>query len=332
MNNKEILNFITDIPKTETHLHIEGALPYSLLQQIDPEAYSSDPESWAADFKWSSFETFEAHLLEHALKWYSSAENYHQAAKIIFGNLQEKNVQYIETSFHGAICEFCNIDGKELIAAILDAVPEGMEVKLFMGLLRNDYRESYAPIIHDSLSWEQLTGIDMHGGEVLPIEDWAINHWEKAKNNGKFLKAHAGEFGGASNVAEAFHKLGTRRIQHGIRAVEDSEVVQLLLDENISLDICPISNVKLDVVPTMADHPIRELFDAGVRCTISTDDPFSFGNTIEEEYIALAEHLDFTITELGELAKNGFKNALIENDKKQSHIDKIDELVKIYES
>ena len=297
MNNKEILNFITDIPKTETHLHIEGALPYSLLQQIDPEAYSSDPESWAADFKWSSFETFEAHLLEHALKWYSSAENYHQAAKIIFGNL-----------------------------------PEGMEVKLFMGLLRNDYRESYAPIIHDSLSWEQLTGIDMHGGEVLPIEDWAINHWEKAKNNGKFLKAHAGEFGGASNVAEAFHKLGTRRIQHGIRAVEDSEVVQLLLDENISLDICPISNVKLDVVPTMADHPIRELFDAGVRCTISTDDPFSFGNTIEEEYIALAEHLDFTITELGELAKNGFKNALIENDKKQSHIDKIDELVKIYES
>jgi adenosine deaminase len=93
-----------------------------------------------------------------------------------------------------------------------------------------------------------------------------------------------------------------------VRSIEDPAVVDLLVEKDVTLDVCPISNLKLQVdgVPTMAEHPIRRLFDAGVRCTINSDDPFMFGNTLSEEYYALATDLNFTNEELAQIAANGF--------------------------
>ena len=82
--SKETEAFIHRLPKTETHLHIEGALPYSLLQQLDPEQFSGPQDCWAQDFRWESFEAFERHLIEHAMLWFTTAERYHEAAKLIF--------------------------------------------------------------------------------------------------------------------------------------------------------------------------------------------------------------------------------------------------------
>ena len=121
--------------------------------------------------------------------------------------------------------------------------------------------------------------------------DWIPKLWRKAASNGRILKAHAGEFGPAANVREAIEKLNVRRIQHGTRAFEDDSVVDLLKEVDATLDLCPISNLKLQVVPSMKEHPVRLFFDQGIRCTLSTDDTFSFGNSLTDEYEALAEHL-----------------------------------------
>ena len=94
-------------------------------------------------------------------------------------------------------------------------------------------------------------------------------------------------------------------------------MLDLLRQRGIALDVCPISNVKLGVVPAADEHPIRRLLDAGIVCTISTDDPISFGNTLEDEYLLLAEKLSFTRDELAGLAHNGFRVALATEDCKR---------------
>lgn len=307
-------DFIHRLPKTETHLHIEGALPYELLQKLDSKRFNEPLECWGDDFKWKCFEDFEAHLIEHALMWYTSPERYYEAAQVIFAGHLKQNVRYVEVSFHAGMIEFLSIPGTEIVDAIRSAIPKGLEVRIFMGMARNCYNDFLAPVLEDCVNWDGLAGIDLHGLEYLPLESWTSKLWAKARNEGLETKAHAGEFGSALNVREAIEVLGTRRIQHGIRAIEDETVVELAIKQDATFDICPISNVKLDVVDRLQEHPIRKLFNRGLRCTISTDDPFSFGNNLEDEYAALSLGLNFTNLELQQIAKNGFEVALMEDN------------------
>lgn len=317
-------DFIHRLPKTETHLHIEGALPYALLQSLDPVAFADPQPCWAPDFKWSGFEEFEAHLIEHAVKWFTSPERYHEAAKLIFEGLMRQNVRYVETSFHAGIIEFLGIPGREILAAIRSAAPIEMEVRVFMGMARNSYNGVLGPVLEEAVSWPGLAGFDLHGIEYLPLEAWTPKLWQAARANGLVTKAHAGEFGPAAHVREAIEVLGVRRIQHGVRAIEDPEVVQLAIDHDATFDICPISNVKLDVVENLPNHPIRKFVDAGLRCTVSTDDPFSFGNTVEDEYAALNAGCAFSHEELKQIAKNGFEVALVDDATRASWIAEVE--------
>jgi len=317
-------DFIHRLPKTETHLHIEGALPYELLQQLDPEKFSQPQACWASDFKWKCFEDFEAHLIDHAVQWFTTPERYYEAAKVIFAGHLAQNVRYVETSFHAGMIQFLGIPGPEIVNAIRSAVPEGLEVRVFMGMARNCYNELLAPVLEECVTWDGLAGIDLHGVEYLPLEAWTVKLWEKARAHGLETKAHAGEFGPAAHVREAIEVLGTKRIQHGIRAIDDEAVVELAIQSGATFDVCPISNVKLDVIDQLADHPIRKFFDRGLRCTLSTDDPFSFGNTVEDEYAALSAGFNFTNTELKQIAKNGFEVALVDGVTRAKWIAEVD--------
>jgi adenosine deaminase len=303
----KLKSFIQSLPKTETHLHIEGALPYRLLQDLHPGEYREDPPFWADDFRYPTFENFETTLIDHAIRWYTSPERYGEAAAIIFEGLKAQNVRYVETSFHLGILEFFQMSGEAIVRSIKEAAPEGMEVRVYAGMLRNHYSPVMKPIIDGLKNWDLLDGVDLHGVEVLDLEPWTVSIWSIVRVAGKETKAHAGEFGGADNVRQVIEELNVRRVQHGVRAVEDPSVISLLLEIDATLDICPISNVKLQVVPSMDRHPVRQLFDAGIRCTINTDDPFSFGNTLTDEYEALGTHLGFSERELIKVARNGFE-------------------------
>ena len=103
--------------------------------------------------------------------------------------------------------------------------------------------------------------------------------------------------------------------------------MELLKKVDATLDICPISNLKLQIVPAMDRHPIRSFFDEGIRCTLSTDDTFSLGNRLTDEYEVLAEHLAFTPAELAQLAKNGFQVADIDDAKRSEAVAAIEQLL-----
>lgn len=320
--------FIQALPKTETHLHVEGCLPWELLHGLHPDEFSEEPYFWADDFRYQSFEEFEGILINHAIRWFTTPERYHEGAKVIFARHLEQNVRYVETSFHAGIMELLKIPGEEVLEAIRTAAPEGLEVRVFLGISRNAYTPFLGPILEDAVeSWENLAGIDLHGLETLPMEDWVPRLWSKAAANDRKLKAHAGELGPASNVREAIEKLNVRRIQHGVRAIEDESVLDLIKEVDATLDLCLISNLKLKVVPSMDAHPVRRFFDEGIRCTLNTDDTFSFGNRLTDEYEALAEHLFFSQAELAQIAKNGFDMADLDESERDQALSAIDQLI-----
>jgi len=319
--------FIQALPKTETHLHLEGALPYhELLRPMDPSAYGADPAFRKRSYRYPTFPEFEQTLLRHALPWFTSAERYHEAARVIFAGHVVQNVRYVETSFHLHVTEFIHVPGTEIVDAILSAAPPGLEVRVFAGMLRNAYDGPLRETIDALEKWDSLAGVDLHGFEEMPTEPWSFRVWERLRKAGKVTKCHAGEFGGPSRVREAIQQLGVRRVQHGVRAVEDPAVVRLAAEQGVTFDTCPLSNVGLGVFPDIASHPLRALMLAGVNCTVSTDDPLCFANTLCEEYSALAAQGGFTRAELAQLARNGWKVADVPESERRRWLAEIDRI------
>lgn len=324
----DLEDFVQSIPKTETHLHMEGACPFEMIQRVDPVRFASEPPMWNDAFRYESFDQFMDLYNDFCGSVFNSADAYYECASKVLGKCAEQNVRYVETSFHAGALATCDLTGPELIEAVKSAVPAGMTVHIFMGMCHNDYHGATKEIIEDSLTWDGLYGIDLHGPEYFPMEDWTADVWSRAAQAGKKLKAHAGEFMPAWFVKYCIEELGVRRIQHGVRCIEDEEVVDLILKENVILDVCPISNVKLAVkgIASMADHPIRRLFDRGVVCTINSDDPFMFGNSLSEEYYALSEDLDFSRRELIQIARNGFLHADMDAEGRDRFLDELNDL------
>ena len=320
-------DFIQALPKTETHLHLEGALPYELLIDWDPEQWLPDPQFRGRSYRYESFPEFEKILLDHARPWFTSAQRYHEAAKVIFAQHVAQNVRYVETSFHLPVTQFIKVPGPEIIAAIRAAVPAGLEVRIFAGMLRSDLGGDLRPTIDELHTWDGLAGADLHGFEQMPTHPDTAAVWTRLRTAGKITKCHAGEFDGPARVREAIEVLGVRRIQHGVRAIEDPAVVKLAADHGVTFDVCPLSNIGLKVFPSLKEHPLRRLLRAGVRCTVSTDDPLCFANSLTGEYEALADELTFTRAELGQVARNGWEVADVPPALRQKMTGLIDRMV-----
>ena len=204
------------------------------------------------------------------------------------------------------------------------ARPPELELRLFLGMFRDHYdKPALAEVIEQAITWDEIAGVDLHGFENPEFQPWSRDVWARARANGKVLKAHAGEFSPARDVRQAVEELGVRRVQHGLSAIDDPAAMDLLRAHDVTLDMTPISNVKLRAVPSMREHPIRRFMEAGVRCTVSTDDPMVFGNSLNEEYAALAMDAGLTRRELVQIAENGFAVADLPSGVKAGHLSRL---------
>lgn len=314
--------FLRALPKTETHLHLEGGLPWDLYQRVNREAVP--PASWGNNFKYRDFDHFEGELLGMAALWYTSPERYHEAAKMQFEQLQAQNVRYIECSFASGMIEYAELDGRAVAQAITEAVPQGMVLRLFLGIHHNGCGANMRPVIEDALSWSELAGVDLHGREDFELEPWTAEIWHAAQQVGKFTKAHAGEFCGAYFIERILDELQPQRIQHGTRAAESALTLARLAASDIGLDMCPISNAKLMPGVSLKNHPIGKIMEAGVCVSVSTDDPLCFGNTLLEEYAVLHTHQGFDFEQLKQVARNGWQLALIDEPQREQALAAID--------
>lgn len=320
-------HFIYKLPKTEMHLHIEGSLSLQQYKEIVDVPTDWLPDGWGPNYRYETFDDFEQFILGYGDKWFNSPERYQAAAKEIFAAKLREGVRYMECSFGVIVCQIHQLPIDEVVDAIMSAVPAGLELRLFMGLHHNSWIPEMEKALTNALQIKQLDGIDLHGPEGYPVGDWMLDYWPAARAAGLFTKAHAGELGDAWHVREAVEKLGVRRVEHGFNATQDPEVMALLKENKVVCDVCPISNYKLKTVESYATHPIQQLIEEGITCTINTDDPFIFGNTISDDFIMLDKETGLDKAQIIQLARNGFEQALINEAKRVDYLKEFDAAV-----
>lgn len=304
--------FLKALPKAELHLHLEGALPF--------------PKK---DHHFNSFDDFRETLYFYCLPYLKNLSGYKKAASAIFLNLVKQNARYLEISFDLRLSQKHNLPYLKIISAIKSQVPPSLSLRVFAGIPRDKDKKETLKWAKKALTTPFLDGIDLHGDETKGHHPKFFSEiFQKARSKGLFTKAHAGEFLGPKSIKETLKHLKIKRIEHGITALEDPKLVVFLKKEKITLDICPISNLKMGLVKNLNEHPIKEFYRKGILVTVSTDDPLIFGQTLTSELQLLIKNLGFSLFDIAKITKNAFSASLLSESEKRKFIREIDYFIK----
>lgn len=311
MNKRD---WLQRLPKAEYHLHIEGAIPWSMVVGSAGDPLPPHPAWLEPDHRFDDFNDFRQVMQTSRSRVIQTVAGYHRVAHAHFQQLVANNVRYVEPSIHTVVAYQLGASLEAVADAILTAAPPNLTVRLYAGFPRNDYSHDadfMRTMVPQALGCPLIEGIDIHGDERHSTIDQFVAVYAEARRRGLGTKAHAGEMRGAASINEVLDKLHPQRIQHGVTALEDEALVERLAADGVRLDMAPISNLKLRVIPTMAAHPIGTYYDAGISVTINTDDPAVFNCTLTDELVALVEHEVLTLPELAEIQRQAFRDAAI---------------------
>ena len=283
----------TSLPKVELHTHLEGCAPPAFIRGLAREKKIDISGIFTHDGSYA-FRDF-----DHFLKIYEAActtlqtpEDFRRLTLAVLEETAAHGVVYMETFVSPDFCGGGDLAAwKDYLAAIEDAAAEA-EAKLGITLrgivtgIRHFGPEACKPAARCAAETKGnfITGYGMAGGEMVGRpKDYAYS-FDLAREAGLNLTCHAGEWGGAEMVRETIRDLRVSRIGHGIGAATDRALIDEILEKNIVLEVCPGSNVVLKAVSGWPAHPIAKLRDAGVKVTVSTDDPPFFHTTMSAEY------------------------------------------------
>jgi adenosine deaminase len=302
------------LPKTELHLHLEGAIPVPALWEI-MQGHGGDPEVPTVDalrerFRFRDF----PHFIETWMwktTFLRTYDDFTLIGQAVAKELERQNIVYAEAFFTPLDHEPRGLEPQRLAAALrtgLSRAP-GVEVRLIADLGRDFGPERGGRLVEalSTIPRDEVIGIGLGGSEQrYPAEPFA-GVFERARALGFHTVAHAGEAAGAQSVRAAVEVLGAERIGHGTRAAEDPSVVDLLVRRRIPVECCPLSNLRTAVISSIRDHPIRAYFERGIPVTVNTDDPAMFGNTLVDDLYALRSQLGFSRSEIVRVLRNGIE-------------------------
>lgn len=305
--------------KAEIHCHIEGAADPNLVLRLAGK-YGLDLNDTIRDgqYVWSDFTSF-LNAYDRASAVFRTPDDYRLLTYDYFSRLAGQGAIYGEvfgSSDHAALMGISYVDLVEAIAAGIDDARReyGIEGRIIMTCVRHlgpDAAEAVANQIVDN-PHPMVTGFGMGGDErSFSVEDFATA-FAIAGDAGLGLTAHAGEFGDAQSVEDALDHLGVTRIGHGVRSIENPDLIDRLVQEDITLEVCPASNIALSVYPDFARHPLRRLVDAGVRVTLNSDDPPFFQSTLAQEYDLAGRHFGFDRSMLDQCTRTALEAAFVD--------------------
>jgi adenosine deaminase len=321
------MRWFEQVPKVELHLHLEGAIPHKalweLVQKYGGDSSVPDFEALKQKFEYRDF----PHFIDTWIwknQFLREYEDFTFIAAAVARDLARQNIRYVEAFFsppdfarHGlAVHKLA-----EAIRAGLSQVPE-IEVALVADLVRDFGPAKGAITLAEVNEVKDLgvIGIGIGGSEQeFPPEPFA-DVYNEARRLGFHTSAHAGEAAGAKSIWGAIRSLRVERIGHGTRAKEDEHLLDYLAEQQIPLEMCPISNVRTRVVDSIESHPIRRYFEHGIPVSVNTDDPKMFGNSLAEEFLLLEQKLGFSRLEIQSLILQAIKAAWLSDDKKQQLI------------
>lgn len=313
MTNLE--DFICGAPKAELHVHIEGTLEPELMFALAARngidnGYKSAGEVRAA-YRFSNLQDF-LDIYYAACDVLVSEQDFYDLAWAYLKKAREQNVAHAEIMFDPQTHTARGIAFDTVISGLARALDDarsqfGLSTRLIMSFLRHLDEDAAQQTLDQGLAHrDSITAVGLDSSELGHPPEKFARVFERARAEGFLAVAHAGEEGPPANVADSFDILRVRRIDHGVRALEDPALVERLADSEIPLTVCPLSNVRLGVFATMADHPLKAMLAAGLKATVNSDDPAYFGGYMNENFLAVAAALDLTRDDVTALIRNSF--------------------------
>lgn len=305
------LTWYEQLPKVELHLHLEGAIPHTAMWEL-VQKYGGDPQlpDIAALEKRFAYKDF-PHFIDTWV-WKNSFIREYDDFTFFAGaaaeDLRRQNVRYVEAFVSPPDFHKRGLQTQRIIDAVrkgLEQAP-GVRVALVPDLVRDFGPQRAQRTLAELAELRNLgvIGVGIGGSEQLYPPEPFESVYQEARKLGFHTSVHAGEAAGAASIWGAVLKLKAERIGHGTRAIEDDALVEWLVEHQIPLEMCPISNLRTGVVRSIEDHPVKKFFERGLLVTINTDDPKMFGNSLAMEYYLLESRLGFTRQELHQLILN----------------------------
>ncbi len=314
------MNF-SEIPKTELHLHLEGAAPPDFIRRLAAEKGVGMDGVFDADgaYVWSDFVEF-LRTYERACEVLKTPEDF---GRLVSAVLKEQMVHGVIYTEMFLAPDFCGggdlVAWKEYLAAMSEAAEaSAVEVRFIPTCVRHFGPEQAR--VSARLSAETagglVTGFGMGGDESAHSAADFAYAFDMAREAGLGLTSHAGEVEGPSSVVETMDALKVSRIGHGVRSIEDPALVRRLADEGVVLEVCPGSNIALGIFTDYKAHPIAALRDAGVLLTVSTDDPPYFHTDMSAEYRGLHAALGWKRDDFDAINRAAMNAAFCDEDTK----------------
>ena len=325
---------IAHLPKAELHVHIEGTFEPELIFAIAARNGIAVPyagvEALREAYNFTDLQSF-LNVYYAGMNVLRTENDYYDLAIAYLKRASSQGVVHAELFFdpqahtdRGIAFETV-IDG--LTRALHDARRDlGMTAHLIMCFLRDQSAQSAMATLESALPYrDRIVAVGLDSAELgnPPSKFQAV--FDRARAEGFLTVAHAGEEGPPAYVWEALDLLKVSRVDHGVRSMEDPALVERLRRQRIPLTVCPLSNVKLHVVPALAGHPLKRMLDAGLVATINSDDPAYFGGYIDANFTQTIAALTLTQDEIVTLARNSFEASFIDDALKQRYLARIDD-------
>jgi len=317
---------LREIPKAELHIHIEGSLEPEMMFEIAGRngvrfRYGSVREVREA-YDFSDLQSFldlyyeGTQVLLYERDFYDLTWSYLRKAS-------SQGMRHAEIFFDPQAHTDRGLDLGTVITGLRCALKDGerrlgVSSHLIMCFLRHLSAGEAMEALRQVLPYKEwIVGVGLDSSEVGHPPDEFEAVFEEAGRHGFRRVAHAGEEGPPEYIRQALDDLGAARIDHGVRCVEDPGLVRRLREEQVPLTVCPLSNVRLRVFPSLEEHPVKRMLGEGLCVTVNSDDPAYFGGYVADNYSAVRDGLDFAREEFRAVAENSFKASFLgEGEKK----------------
>lgn len=292
-------------PKAELHVHLEGSVRPDMLLELAP---GLNLEQVQQRYRFRGFAGF-----VEAFKWVTSflrtPDDYAFVADRLLAQLETEGVRYAEITLSVGVMLWRGLNPVPIYDALEQVRRRHPQIDVWwiFDAVRHFGPEAAWPVVKLAAdrATDRVVAFGLGGDETRGPAHWFRPLCSFARRHGLGLTLHAGEMAGPRSIWQAI-ECGARRIGHGIRAIEDPELVTYLREHRIALEICLTSNLRTGAVSNLEAHPLRRLYDAGVPVVLNTDDPGLFETTLSQEYALAADRLGFTLAELQDLAAKSF--------------------------
>jgi len=328
----KLKKLVEQLPKAELHIHIEGSLEPAMMMHLAKRNHIELPypdiKSIADAYNFNCLQDF-LNLYYQGMSVLLTSQDFYDLTWAYLLRCQQQNVVHCEIFFDPQGHTKRSIGFETFMPGILRALKEahtelGISSRLIMCFLRHlDEKSAFETLALAEPWMEDIHGVGLDSSEMGFPPSLFAGVFARSAELGLKKVAHAGEEGPPEYIYEALDLLKVDRIDHGNRSLEDDALVNRLVKEQMSLTVCPLSNLRLAVIKNMGDHPLRKMLKLGLNVCVNSDDPAYFGGYVNDNFFALIQAISLTRDEIFRLVINSFESSFLSEEEQQVHLQTI---------